>query len=159
MKILIFKIGEQRFALAITSVVETVRAVAVTPPPEDAPAVEGVINYRGHLATVLDLRVLFGMPKVPVSTHHHFVVARTGERLVALHADRAEQVLDLGNAPLEKADGELRRMPLLSGVAKLPDGLVLIPDLAKILSTIEGSRFGEAPAPAPSAALVPAPAL
>jgi purine-binding chemotaxis protein CheW len=148
-KILIFKIAEQRFAISIAKVVETVRAVAVTPLPEGLPAIEGVINYRGRLAVVLDLRALFGLPATSLSTHHHFVIARTGERLLALHVDRAEQVLEVGDLPLEKADQELPRAPLIAGVAKLPDGLVLIPDLAKILAAAEEARFGEADAGAP----------
>ena len=62
MEILIFETSEKRFAVPIADVIETVRAVSVTSLPTGPPAFVGVINYRGRLIAVLDLRVHFGLP-------------------------------------------------------------------------------------------------
>lgn len=135
--ILVFEVAGSRYGVATDVVQELVRAVAVTPLPEPPPVVEGVINVRGTVVPVFDLRRRFHLPEKEMEPSDHLVVARAGERTVALHVDRVLEVLQV--TPEELAGGTAlgAGSRYVSGVAKLADGLVLIHDLSTFLSEAE----------------------
>lgn len=135
--LLVFALHEERFAVPSGVVREVVRAVAVAALPDAPAVVEGVVNYRGRVTPVLDVRSRFGLPPRRPHAAQHFVVAEAGRRLVTLRVDRA---LDLLNVPAEAIASAAAVAPgsrLTRGVARLPDGLVVIHDLEGFLSLDE----------------------
>jgi purine-binding chemotaxis protein CheW len=133
----VFSLGAGLFAVAVREVLEVVRAVRIAPLPGAPDAVEGLVNARGALAPVYDLRRRFGLSARPLDPDEHLVLARAGERLVAFRADR---VLDLVRFPpelVEVASDLVDGVDHVAGIAKTPDGLVLIHDLTAFLSTSE----------------------
>ncbi|MEA3244883.1 MAG: chemotaxis protein CheW, partial [Gemmatimonadota bacterium] len=76
--LLTFSLGEARFAVPADCVVATVRAVAIAALPHAPPMVEGVVNYRGVVVPVLDIRARFGLAANPLHTDQHMIVARAG---------------------------------------------------------------------------------
>ena len=142
--ILLFALGGQRYGLWARDVRELLRAVAIVPLPRAPRVVEGVINLRGRVVPVLDLRARFGLPRKELETSDHFIVAAVGARLVAIRADRA---LDLLSVQLDRAqleDLQAAGAEYLAGVARLPDGLALIHDLAAFLSAGESVALDDA---------------
>jgi purine-binding chemotaxis protein CheW len=140
-EILVFLLAGHRYALWGDDVRELLRAVAVVPLPAAPRIVEGVINLRGRVVPVLDIRRRFGLPGKPLEPSDHLIVAAAGARLVAIRADRA---LDL--AVIDRADvsaGELRT-DHVAGVARLADGLAVIHDLATFLDADEGAALDHA---------------
>lgn len=133
MDLLVFHLGAVRYAVASAAVREVVRAVAVVPLPRAPAIVEGVIDYRGTVTPVLDIRSRFGLPPAPPDIHQHFILAEA-HRLVALRVDRVTDVIQLEASGAEAIDDGA---PYVTGVVKLADGLVLIHDLATFLSTDE----------------------
>lgn len=136
--LLIFTIDDLRFALPVQSVRETVRAVAITPLAGAPGVVEGVIDVRGTVTPVLDVRARFRLPPRPVSPSDHMVLAEAAGRPVALRVDR---VLDVTAVPDEAVVAARPDDPAtrhLAGVARLPDGLVLVNDLDAFLT--QGER-------------------
>lgn len=131
--LLVFHLGGQRIGVSSAFVREVVRAVTIVPVPKAPPIVEGVIDYRGAIAAVLDLRARFGLDPAPLDIHQHFIVAEA-RRLVALRVDRADDVVSLAPGVTEEIDSGA---PYVTGVVKLADGLVLIHDLATFLSIDE----------------------
>ena len=144
MDILVFEIGPQRYGLRIGDVVRIVHAVAITPWPQAPPAVEGVVNVRGRLAPVLDIRKRFRLPPRPIAAGDHLIIARAGERLVALRADRATELAHAAPASVELPRDVVAGTHYVSGMAKLPSGVVLIHDLATFLSETEAESLDEA---------------
>jgi purine-binding chemotaxis protein CheW len=142
--ILLFALGGQRYGLWARDVRELLRAVAIVPLPRAPRVVEGVINLRGRVVPVLDLRARFGLPGKQLETSDHLIVAAVGARLVAIRADQALDLLpvELDRAQLEdlKASGA----EYLAGVARLPDGLALIHDLEAFLSAGESIALDDA---------------
>lgn len=139
--LLTFDLDSQRCAVALDNVVEVVRMVAMAHLPDAPPLVEGMINLRGRVVPVLDLRARFGLASKGVALTDHLVIARAGSRTVAIRVDRARALVDVGPGDVDAA---VSTGNAVAGVAKLPDGLVLIHDLATFLSTAEAVRLDAA---------------
>lgn len=139
--LLTFDLGSQRCALVLADVVEVVRVVAMAHLPDAPPLVEGIIDLRGVVVPVLDLRARFGLPPKAVDLSDHLLIARAGLRLVAIRVDHARSLvgIDPGDIDHPPSAGNA-----LAGVAKLPDGLALIHDLATFLSADEGQSLDDA---------------
>ncbi len=153
--LLTFELDGQRCALLASEVLEVQRVVAMARLPRCPDIVEGVIDLRGKLVPVLDVRSRLGLPPSPLALSDHLVVAsvpRTGSgaaphpsgpRVVAIRVDRA---LDLVPVPPEKIEDPrpVAGAAQAAGVAKLADGLVLIHDLRSFLSLDEEQQLDHA---------------
>lgn len=142
-EILVFELGSQRYGLSIGDVIETVRAVAVTPLPQAPPIVEGIINFRGKVVPVLDIRARFHHGPRKMQVQDHLILARAGERQVALRVDRAADLVRIPPEDLEMSKIEVPGSDYITGVARLPDGLVLIHDLGSFLSETETEKLAQ----------------
>jgi purine-binding chemotaxis protein CheW len=142
--LLVFVLDGRRVALLASGVEGLIPAVAIARLPKAPDIVEGVINVRGTLVPVLDLRRRFGFAAAPLALDQHFILARAGPRLVALRVDRA---LDLTNVPRTAVADAARVVPgveHVAGIAKLDDGLLVIHDLERFLSVEEARRLDAA---------------
>ena len=142
--VLLFLLEGHRYALPMDDVRELIRAVRLTPLPRAPAVVEGLLNLRGELLPVLDMRRRFRLPARPLSSTDHLVVARAGPRSVALRVDRAEGLLALETGQLDASPRELPGVGYVAGALKLPDGLVLLHDLRTFLSEAEALELDEA---------------
>lgn len=136
-EILVFDVAGWRYGIPVADVQELLRSVTVTPLPNAPTAVEGLINVRGEVTAVFDLRKRFGLPPKPLASSDHFVLARAGERKVALRVDRAVDVIQVPPDDVDSVHRITSNEGFLAGVAKLDDGLVLIHDLGRFLSNAE----------------------
>lgn len=143
-ELLIFELGNQRYALPASDVRELLRAVTLTPLPRAPAVVEGVINVRGVLVPVLDIRARFRVPPKPLQPTDHLIVAHAGGRLVALRVDRALELARLEPAAVERAEAVVPGVAYVAQMAKFPDGLVLVHDLNTFLSHTEADALTEA---------------
>jgi len=144
MEFVIVELDGQRYGLRADAVREVVRAVTITTLPNAPVVVEGVINVRGAVVAVLDLRRRFELPARPLDPSEYFVLARAGDRDVALRVDRATELVSLDPADIDQAEQVLSRSRYVAGVAKLRDGLVLIHDLETFLSAAEAATVDQA---------------
>jgi purine-binding chemotaxis protein CheW len=151
LEVLVFELGGQRYGVPAAAVQEVVRAVTIVPLPRAPAAVEGIINVRGRIAPVLDLRQRFRLPARPLEHTDHLVVARAGQRLVALRVDRASDLVRLAGKDIEEARDAVPGAEYVTWVAKLPDDLVVIHDLETFLSRAETEALEGALALAPVA--------
>lgn len=142
--LLVFALGEHRLAVPASSVVEVVRVVASAVLPGAPAIVEGVINVRGALVPVLDIRARFDLPPVAVDPDQHLIVAHAGGRLVALRVDRALDLVTVTEDAVEAAERVAPGSTLVAGVARLPDGVLVIHDLERFLCLDEGEPLDAA---------------
>lgn len=152
MDLVVFEIGGLRYALPAPAVREVVRAVTVVPLPQAPPIVEGLINVRGALVPVLDVRTRFRLPPKAASHTDHLILAWAGPRLVAIRADRALDLARVEAGDVEDATTVVPDADYVSGVAKLSDGLVLIHDLRTFLKDAEAVALDDAVAAVAGAA-------
>lgn len=144
MDFVIVELEGQRYGLRADAVREVVRAGTITHLPNAPAAVEGVINVRGALVAVLDLRGRFGLAERPLDPSEYFVLARAGDRDVALRVDGAIGLVAVESAAVDRAEPILRRSRYIAGVVKIDGGLVLIHDLESFLSEAEAATVDEA---------------
>jgi purine-binding chemotaxis protein CheW len=102
-----------------------------------------VIDVRGQVVPVIDLRGRFGLPARPVEPADHLVVVRNGGQPAALRVDRALELVRLAEADVEDAGSIVPGITGLAGVARLADGLVLIADLGRLLAVVPGGAGGQ----------------
>jgi purine-binding chemotaxis protein CheW len=144
LELLVFDLEGRTFGLPSTEVVELVRAVAVTPLPNGPRVVAGVINLRGNVVPVFDLRVRFGISSPPLEPTDHFVVAKAGPRLVALRADRATEILQFSPDDIVAAERVVTGARHVAGIAKTAAGVVFVSDLDTFLSEAEAASLDDA---------------
>lgn len=134
---LVFTLDDQRYALYLSAVEKTVRAVEVTPLPKCPDIVLGVINVRGRVVPVINIRKRFRLPEREMELSNHLIIARTTKRSVALVVDSVLDILKLADRDIIPAGEVLPAMDYVQGVAKLQDGMVLIHDLNRFLDLEE----------------------
>jgi purine-binding chemotaxis protein CheW len=139
-QLLTIVVGERRFAVLAAAVRAVVRAVAVTAPPRAPAIVEGLIDFRGTLVPVLDIRRRIGVAPLPLSLDQHFVIARSGPRTICLRVDRAVDLVSVDETAIASAPSVLPGVEQVAGIATLPDGLVVIHDLDRFLSLEEAAQ-------------------
>ncbi len=140
-----FRVGAETFAVPIALVHEIVRVPEITAVPEAPECVEGVINLRGKIIPVVDLRKRFGEASVSPGKKNRILVAEVEGKLVGLMVDAASEVLKLPPSEIEAppnvfSEGELN---YVTGVGKLGGRLVILVDLTKVLQRGELKRLGE----------------
>lgn len=146
---LVVEIDGHRFGFALGDVVELLRAVAIRRVPGTPPVIEGVVDLRGELVPVLDMRARFALPPKELEHTEHLLLASDGRRRVAIRADRALGITAVEAAEVLPGHVVAPGRPALAGVARLPDGVLLLQDLAAFLSQAEESALEDALAGAP----------
>ncbi len=139
-QLLSFEVGSHRFALPASLVREVTRAVAIAVLPKAPPIVEGIINFRGTVVPVLDIRQRFGLPPAPLALEQHLIIAHAGQRLVALRVDRAVDLVGVDRDSIESAARAAPGAEYVAGIARLADGLLVIHDLESFLSLEEAGQ-------------------
>jgi purine-binding chemotaxis protein CheW len=133
-QLLTFELDETRFAIPLDAVREVLRAVAVTPLPGAPEVVMGVIDVRGEIVPVFDLRARLGEPSRAIAPDDQLIVARAADRTVALQVDHAEWMTDASEDAVYRSGAPFEAARQVSGVARLDDGLAVITDLDAFLS-------------------------
>lgn len=144
MNIVLVMVRGARYGIPAASVVELIRAVAISPLPGAPGSVSGVINVRGTLTAVIDPAVVFGHPATPVKPSDNFALVSLPSRTVALRVESADELIDVPDADILAAEMVSSSAHRLGGVATLPDGLVVIYDPAKFLDEAESLALAHA---------------
>jgi purine-binding chemotaxis protein CheW len=132
-----FFLSEEEYGVDVRLVQEIIRVAEITPIPRAPEFVKGVINLRGRIIPVVDLKRKLGLGGVDnASRQARIVVVKVKDRLIGLLVDGASQVLRVPLSTIEAAPGEIVEidMSYIRGVAKLTDRLIILVDLANILS-------------------------
>lgn len=143
-RIVVFRLDEQRYALSLAAVERIVRAVEVTLLPNAPSIVLGVIDVEGRILPVLNIRRRFRLPEREIRPVDQFLIAQTVRRTVALVIDEAQGVIERPHAAVVKAAQITPGLEQLHGLVQLDDGLVLIHDLENFLSLDEACALDEA---------------
>jgi purine-binding chemotaxis protein CheW len=130
-----FKLGPEEYGVDIAQVQEINRMVAVTNVPRAPVFMEGVINLRGQLIPIIDLRTRFGMPRAEHTKSTRIVVTEIGGKRVGMVVDSVSEVLRLPLDAIEPAPDMITGVDTeyIRGVGKIDDRLIILLDLAKIV--------------------------
>jgi purine-binding chemotaxis protein CheW len=142
--VLIFELEGHRYGLHAADIREVTRAAAPTRLAQAPSIVEGLINLRGEIAAVLDLRARFDLPRRRLLPSDVFLVCRIRTRLIALRVDAVLELREVERASLLPGRDVSRGAVHLSGVFTLPDGLIFVADLPSFLTEAESDALSEA---------------
>jgi purine-binding chemotaxis protein CheW len=134
-----FRIGRETFGLPISLVHEIVRPPEITNVPHAPEYVEGVMNLRGRIVPVIDLRRRFGGAAIANSRKNRVLVVDVESRAVGLIVDSASEVLKISDAQIEPPPNVLTdaATSYVTGVAKHQGRLIIMVDLKRILQSGE----------------------
>ena len=131
-----FQVGRETYGVPITSLHEIVRVPEITVVPDAPVYLEGVINLRGRIVSVMDLRKRFGEKQVALNKQNRILVVEHSGKLAGLIVDSASEVLKIPAADVEAAPSVFQEGGLncVSGLGKVNGRLVVLLDLNKLLA-------------------------
>jgi purine-binding chemotaxis protein CheW len=134
-----FRVGRETYGVPIKSLHEIVRVPEITAVPDAPDYLEGVINLRGKIVSVVDLRKRFGQPSTGLDRRSRILVVEHRGRLAGMIVDSASEVLkipesDIEAAPTMMAEGGL---DCVTGLAKYQRRLIILLDIDKVLAARE----------------------
>ncbi len=138
-----FKLGEEIFAVDVAKVREILDVTAITKVPQTPDFMRGVINLRGSVVPVMDMRLKFGMPPTERTVNTCIIVmevTQEGETMVlGSLADSVQEVLDLDPDQIEAAPriGTRLRSDFIKGMGKHNDRFIIILEIDRIFSVGE----------------------
>ena len=146
-KHLIFKLGNAQFGVAVLTVKEIIGIQDVTAVPKAPPHIKGVLNLRGQVIPVADLRTKFGLPNVEHTARTSILVVDLrlrGKVRMGVIVDNVSEVVNIAAGDVEPAPtlGGGTKLPFLAGIAKIRDRICLLLDLEQALAGGEQYRLG-----------------
>jgi purine-binding chemotaxis protein CheW len=134
---LTFHLGNETYGVPILSVQEIRGYAAATPIPNSAPWVKGVMNLRGTVVPVADLRERFALAEAPVNRFTVVIVVQLAGRVVGLIVDAVSDVVVVADADIRPAPalGASIDTSCLAGLAMQGEQLVLLLDVARLVET------------------------
>lgn len=138
-----FKIGDEEFGVNILSVQEINRMSQITKVPNTPEFIEGVINLRGRIIPVIDLRVKLGMVRKEHGKNTRIVVVELKGRTIGFIVDEVSEVLRIPKSITEAPPDMIGAVEsdYITSIGKLEDRLLILLDLEKILSTSDFSHL------------------
>ncbi len=151
-KYLTFALGKEEYGLEILKVREIIGYMDITAVPRTPPYVKGVINLRGQVIAVIDLRLRFGMQPAERSDQTCIIVVEirhSGRKLfTGIIVDRVSEVLDIPSEKIEDppAFGAAVDTDFILGMGKIGDSVKILLDIDKVLGDEEKDALAQAAA-------------
>lgn len=138
-KFLTFQLQDEEYGLEILKVRELMGIMNITPVPQTPPYVKGVINLRGQVIPVMDLRSKFGLPEGEYDQKTCIVVVDVKGMLMGIVVDTVSEVLDIQSNNIEPPPsfGTEVNIEYILGMGKVDDEVKILLDIEKVLSSDE----------------------
>jgi len=136
-RIVVFKLDSQRYGLAIEKVQEIQQIVEVSKVPGADASLIGMMNLRGQVIPVLDMRALIDLPAKSYHIDTPMIICRTKETLVALVVDEVEDVLLVPPGALAPAPDFHNLAERLLGVCRLDNDMIFLFDVDRLVTSVD----------------------
>ena len=149
-KYLTFTLAEEEYGIGILKIKEIIGMLPITSVPQTPDFVKGVINLRGKVIPVMDLRLRFGMPNIDYTERTCIIVVEIGGQsgtvLVGIVVDAVSEVLSIKTEDIEEtpAFGMKLNTEFILGMAKMEGGVKILLDINKVLNSEELELMAEA---------------
>ncbi len=144
-QLVIFKLADEEYGCDIDRVKEVLKMVKITPLPETLDFIEGVINLRGEVIPVLDLRKRMGLEKERSFENSNIVIVESAKYTAGLIVDGVKEVLSLEEKNIQEFKGKQgeNKDQLVKGVGKAGERLLLILSLNEVIISEAQEGFEE----------------
>lgn len=142
-KYLTFTLGGEEYGIGILKIREIIGMIKITPMPQTPDYVKGVVNLRGKVIPVMDLRLRFSMPPLEYAERTCIIVVEIENRervvVIGIVVDSVSEVLNIREEDISDTPtfGTRLNTDFILGVAKMGEGVKILLDIDKVLSTEE----------------------
>ncbi len=145
LQVVSFRLGSEDYAIEITKAKEIILVEGITKVPQMPAYIEGIINLRGNVIPVLDLRKRFGIATAAFDEHTRIIVTRMEGRIVGMIVDAVSRVMKIPKSHIQPPPETIACLAgeYLIGVAKLDDKMQLLLDIEKVLRADEKAQLGK----------------
>lgn len=143
-QLVVFELGEEEFGVDISQVREIIKTVEITKMPNTPDFVNGVINLRGSITTVMDLRKKLGVTSSKEDDRDtRIVIVELEDNTIGMIVDSVSEVLRISAADIDTEAVSTSQIDAeyLRGVGKLEDRILILLDLDRVISGQEVSRI------------------
>ncbi len=147
-KFLTFRLADENYGLEILQVKEIIGLLKITRVPRTPEYIRGVINLRGKVLPVMDLRLRFAMGSIDDTDETCIIVVDatgSGTVMMGLLVDSVSEVLDIASSDIEDAQdlGESVKTEFIRGVGKAREKVILLLDIQAVLDSDGGDKASE----------------
>lgn len=135
-KYLTFFLADEEYGIPICNITEIIGIQKITKVPDMPQFVKGVINLRGKIIPVMDVRLRFGLPQREYEERTCVIVIEVGEEVIGLVVDRVREVADIPEAAVEPApaNGRGTSERYIQGIGKAGDTVKILLDVEQLLA-------------------------
>jgi len=146
-QIVVFALGGEEYGIEINQVREIIRKREITPVPRQPPYVEGVINVRGTIIPVVNLKKRFGLVADP-SMQPHTIIVESGDGLVGILVDSVSEVIRVPRDRIHKPPSVSMSVDsqYLRGICRVGERLLIYLNVTKVVSAVPVNTL-ESPMP------------
>src|SRR5262245_20334451 len=143
-----FAIGDEQYGVDIMAVREIKGWSEITHLPKQPDYMRGVLNLRGAMVPIIDLRCRFGQGLTAATPLHVVIVVQIGARQAGLLADRVLDIVGVNAAQVQPVPriAQSSRADFLSGLVMIESGMIALMDLSRLMSMNDGAASGTASA-------------
>ncbi|RME33394.1 MAG: purine-binding chemotaxis protein CheW [Deltaproteobacteria bacterium] len=145
-KYLTFHIADEDYGIEIRHVTEIIGIQAITEVPDMPAFIKGVINLRGNVIPVMDVRLRFRLPEIPYEERTCIVVVNIESKTVGLVVDRVNEVVDIADADIEPPPRtKSESSQYIQGMGKVGDQVKILLDVDRLLCCEEIDKYKSSP--------------
>lgn len=139
----VFRLGNEEYGVPITQVKEINRLTATTKVPKSPVFVEGIINLRGQIIPIIDMKKRFDLPLTEYTGDARIIVIQVGIHTFGVQVDSVSEVLRINSSNIEPAPHIISGIDsqYITGVAKVGERLLILLDLDMLLSDEEKTQL------------------
>jgi len=143
-KYLTFQLGDESYAIPIIKVKEIIGMMAITNVPRLPDFIKGVINLRGKIIPVIDLRLKFGLNEREYDERTSIIVTELGASTSGIVVDTVQEVIDIDEGDIDPPPkyGNNIDQEFLLGMGKVNDNVIMLLNVDEILSNDEMQNIG-----------------
>lgn len=130
MQVVIFKLGDEQFAVETSKVQGINDTMKITEVPKAPQHIRGLINLRGNIISLLDINLLLNIAKTTEETQSNIIILKMEDEQVGITVDQVDEVLDIEENMIEKIDNYKREF--IKGVINFKDRVVTLIDIDKL---------------------------
>jgi purine-binding chemotaxis protein CheW len=140
-----FNLGEEEFGIDILIVKEIIRIIDVTRVPNAPYYVEGVINLRGKVVPIIDLKRRLGLPESKFSKNTRIIVVDLESKVIGFIVDQVNEVLRVNKSITENPPSMASNIDseFITSIGKLENRLLILLDLEKVVTADVKANLGE----------------
>ena len=138
-QLILFSLGRGNYGIPIDNINEIKKMEEITVVPKAPKFIEGVINLRGNVVPVIDLRKRFGMENFDVTKKTKIIIVEVGKRQFGVIVDSVAEVVTLAQDQIEPSLPTVSglKAEFINGIGKMDGKLIIILEISKILQSTE----------------------